>query len=336
VVLACRSVERGEALRSELEAQAREGGQAAPKLEVMALDLSSLASVRRFGAAWAARGLPLHALLNNAGLFAMSAPRRETADGVEVHLGTNHLGHFLLTLLLLPSLREGAAAAGRPARVVSVSSRLHLMAALRRDDPGLSTGTFRSLEAYAQSKLAQVLFSAELGRRAGGAGGVRAVALHPGEVGTDVVRTLPGPVQWLYKRLSGAMLLSPAQGAQRLAGGAVVVRARVRGALAVRAAHPAPPPNAPQAPAAPCTASLAPSWTAPSCAAPSTSTRTARRATRARRRATPAPPPGCGIGRRGRRGCSRGRICLPSWHTAPAERGVSHAYLSKYLHGWKK
>jgi NAD(P)-dependent dehydrogenase (short-subunit alcohol dehydrogenase family) len=75
----------------------------------MELDLSSLQSVRRFAAAWERRGLPLHCLVNNAGVFAMGAARQATPDGFEAHLGTNHLGHFLLTLLLLPSLRAAAA-----------------------------------------------------------------------------------------------------------------------------------------------------------------------------------------------------------------------------------
>jgi NAD(P)-dependent dehydrogenase (short-subunit alcohol dehydrogenase family) len=109
VVLACRSIARGEAFKQELEDAARSSGQAAPRLEVMELDLNSLASVRAFASAWIARGLPLHVLVNNAGIFAMSAPRATTADGFEAHLGTNHLGHFLLTLLLLPSMKNSAA-----------------------------------------------------------------------------------------------------------------------------------------------------------------------------------------------------------------------------------
>jgi len=74
----------------------------------MQLDLSSLQSVRQFCAAFKACGLPLGVLVNNAGIFAMSAARETTPDGFEAHLGTNHLGHFLLTLLLLPSLRRAA------------------------------------------------------------------------------------------------------------------------------------------------------------------------------------------------------------------------------------
>lgn len=211
VVLACRSVQRGEALQRSIVSDAAAAGQADPHVEVMELDLSSLASIRKFAKEWAATGRPLNILVNNAGIFAMSAPRCETPDGFEMHMGTNHLGHFLLTLLLMPSLRAGAAALGRPSRVVNVSSRLQLMGRLRRDDPNITTG-YNSLAAYAQSKLAQVAFASELTRRGGG--DVIAVAVHPGEVATGVVRSLPGPIQTLYNVVMGAILLTPAQGAR--------------------------------------------------------------------------------------------------------------------------
>ena len=204
-------MQRGEALRQAICDEASSSGRADPKVEVMELDVACLASVRGFAAAWAARALPLHVLINNAGIFSMAAPRCQTVDGFEAHLGTNHLGHFLLTLLLLPSLRAGAAAARRPARVVNVSSRCHLMGRINREDINL-THSYASLTAYAQSKLAQVMFAAELARRGGGGDDLVAVALHPGEVTTDVVRSLPGPVQKLYKLVMGYILLTPQQG----------------------------------------------------------------------------------------------------------------------------
>lgn len=210
--MACRSVERGDALKREFVAEAKADGRQAPKCDVMELDLSSIASIRAFADAWNARNLPLHVLLNNAGLFAMSAARTETVDGFEMHMGTNHLGHFLLTLLLLPSLRKGTEQLRRPARVVNVSSRLHLMGSLNKQDPNLADGSYVSLRAYAQSKLAQVLFAAELTRRA--QGDVMGVALHPGEVTTGVVRSLPPIIQKAYRAIMGLVLLSPAQGAR--------------------------------------------------------------------------------------------------------------------------
>lgn len=213
MVLACRSIQRGQALQRAIEADAKASGRADPSIEVMELDLSSLTSVRKFAAAWTAekQNRPLHILINNAGIFSMSAPRCETEDGFESHMGTNHLGHFLLTLLLMPALHAGAKNLKRPARVVNVSSRLNLMGKLHRDNPNLTTG-YSSVVAYAQSKLAQVSFAAELSRRSNG--NVIAVAVHPGEVATDVVRSLPAFIQKLYSIIMGAILLTPAQGAR--------------------------------------------------------------------------------------------------------------------------
>jgi retinol dehydrogenase 12 len=113
VVLACRSVERGEIVRRLLEHSAGNGrADGLPKVDVMELDLSSLISIRRFSLEWERRGLPLHVLVNNAGLFAMSAARADTVDGLESHMATNHLGHFLLTLLLVPAMKRAAKAVG--------------------------------------------------------------------------------------------------------------------------------------------------------------------------------------------------------------------------------
>jgi retinol dehydrogenase 12 len=179
----------------------------------MQLNLSSLTSIRNFATAWAAekQNRPVHLLINNAGIFSMSAPRCETEDGFESHMGTNHLGHFLLTLSLMPALHAGAKDIDRPARIVNVSSRLNLMGKLHRDNPNLTTG-YSSVVAYAQSKLAQVAFAAELSRRSNGT--VIAVAVHPGEVATGVVRSLPPFIQKLYNIIMGAILLTPAQGAR--------------------------------------------------------------------------------------------------------------------------
>lgn len=194
--MACRSIERGQALQRSIKQEAKASGRADPSLEVLQLDLSSLTSVRKFAHVWATekQNSPVHILINNAGIFAMSAPRCETEDGFESHIGTNHLGHFLLTLLLMPALHAGAKDINRPARVVNVSSRLNLMGKLHRENPNLTTG-YSSVVAYAQSKLAQVAFAAELSRRSHG--NVIAVAVHPGEVATDVVRSLPAFIQKL-------------------------------------------------------------------------------------------------------------------------------------------
>jgi NAD(P)-dependent dehydrogenase (short-subunit alcohol dehydrogenase family) len=175
----------------------------------MQLDVSSFKSVRAFGAAWEKRGSPVHVLINNAGIFSMSAPRTETCDGFESHIGTNYLGHFLLTILLQPSLIEAGRQMKNPARVVNVSSRLSLMGRINMDDPNMKKH-FSSLEAYAQSKLAQVIFAKEFTNRMRGA--IRCISLHPGEVLTDVVRSLPPIMQKMYKWFMSIFLLTPSQG----------------------------------------------------------------------------------------------------------------------------
>ena len=166
------------------------------------LDLSSLASVREGARAFLELGLPLHALVNNAGLAGV---RRLTPDGFEMTFGTNHLGPFLLTLLLLDRLRESA-----PSRIVNVASRAHHRAkgidweAQRR--PATSTG---GLDEYSVSKLANVLFTKELARRLAGSG-VTAYALHPGVVATDIWRELP----WGVRHLAKLFMISPQEGAR--------------------------------------------------------------------------------------------------------------------------
>ena len=114
-------------------------------------------------------------LVNNAGL---NGPHGRTADGFELQFGTNHLGHFLLTALLLPLLERAAAQTGN-ARVVTVSSVLHKQGRIQWADPNYERSEYSALGAYCQSKLANVLFSAELGRRLAGTG-ITTYSLHPG------------------------------------------------------------------------------------------------------------------------------------------------------------
>jgi NAD(P)-dependent dehydrogenase (short-subunit alcohol dehydrogenase family) len=184
VVLACRSEER---TRPVLDAIAASGGEA----EFVALDLGDLASVRAAAERILAMERPIDVLLNNAGLAGL---RGQTKDGFELTFGTNHLGHFALTLRLLPALRK----AGR-ARIVNVSSKAHYDAkgidwdALRQPTKAIS-----GLPEYAVSKLANVLFTAELARRVGSEG-IHSYALHPGVVATDVWRQVPWPIRPLLK-----------------------------------------------------------------------------------------------------------------------------------------
>ncbi len=148
-------------------------------LEVMALDLASLQSIRSFAALFLAGHDRLDLLINNAGVMAL--PRSETADGFEMQFGTNHLGHFALTGLLLPLLQKTP-----QARVVTVSSGLHRTGRINFEDLQ-GQQSYSKWGAYGQSKLANLLFTYELQRRLTAAGSaVKSVAAHPGYAATNL------------------------------------------------------------------------------------------------------------------------------------------------------
>ncbi|WP_436789225.1 SDR family NAD(P)-dependent oxidoreductase [Yinghuangia sp. YIM S10712] len=146
------------------------------------LDLGSTASVREFAAWLLDRHPRIDILVNNAGV--MATPFGRTADGFELQFGTNHLGHFLLTNLLTPALLRGA-----PSRVVNLSSAGHRVSDILWDDPNFETTDYHPWVAYGQSKTANVLFTVELDRRLAERG-VRAYAVHPGSVRTNLGRHL--------------------------------------------------------------------------------------------------------------------------------------------------
>ncbi|MCZ6464620.1 MAG: oxidoreductase [Proteobacteria bacterium] len=176
VVMACRSAEKA--------AEARRGVEAAhpnASLEIRALDLANLASVRDFAKSFLDAHERLHLLCNNAGVMAL--PFRKTADGFEMQIGTNHLGHFALTGLLLDRLL-----ATPGARVVNVSSTMHKIGRMRLDDLHFEKpGSYGKWRAYGQSKLANLLFTYELGRVLEAAGRNLVVAAsHPGYAATNL------------------------------------------------------------------------------------------------------------------------------------------------------
>ena len=169
VVLAVRDVAKGEAAAAKMA-----GG-----TDVRQLDLTSLASVREFATGWTGN---LDILINNAGI--MMVPQGRTADGFELQIGTNHLGHFALTNLLLPHITD---------RVVTVSSDLHKIGRIEVGDLNWEHRKYRPLGAYNQSKLANLLFTAELQRRLTDSGSaVRAVAAHPGVAETNLISHVGG------------------------------------------------------------------------------------------------------------------------------------------------
>lgn len=174
VVIACRSAEKAADALSDLRA-----GLPDAKLESLPLDLASLASVRAFADAFRARHGRLDILCNNAGVMAI--PYRKTGDGFEMQIGTNHLGHFALTGCLLDRLL-----ATPGARVVNVSSTMHRVGRIRFDDLQ-GERSYSRWGAYGQSKLANLLFSFELARRAAKAGAPFAsLAAHPGYAATNL------------------------------------------------------------------------------------------------------------------------------------------------------
>ena len=197
VLLACRSERKTAAVIEEIRRDVP-----GAKVEYVHLDLGDLASVRACAEAIAARGTPIHGLVNNAGL---AGQRGLTKDGFEVTFGTNHLGHFLLTELLLPRIKATA-----PARIVNVASKSHYQASgIDWDALKQPARTVTGMREYAQSKLANVLFTKELARRLEGTG-IATYAVHPGVVATDVWRRVPGPVRWVMKKF----MISPEEGAQ--------------------------------------------------------------------------------------------------------------------------
>ena len=150
------------------------------RLEPGVVDLADLATVRAFAARFLSQHDALHLLVNNAGV--MYTPEGRTADGFETQFGTNHLGHFVLTNLLVPALVRGA-----PARVVNLSSGGHFGAGIDWDDPNFERRGYDKFGAYSQSKTANILFTVELDRRLA-PHGVRAYAVHPGMIVTDLGR----------------------------------------------------------------------------------------------------------------------------------------------------
>ncbi|MGX7826952.1 oxidoreductase [Actinokineospora sp. 24-640] len=169
VLMGCRSVDRGKAALATIDGAA----------ELLPLDLADLASVRRAAAEVRERTDDrLHVLMNNAGV--MATPHRRTADGFELQIGTNHLGHAALTWLLMPALRESA-------RVVTVSSIAHRGPGLDVDDLNFERRRYRATAAYSAAKLANLVFAIELDRRVRAAGlDVLSVAAHPGMTMTEL------------------------------------------------------------------------------------------------------------------------------------------------------
>lgn len=200
IVFTARTAESGRVVREEIVAHSN-----SQDVSFLECDLASLGAVRHLAAAFLARHSRLDVLLNNAGV--MPQERQESADGIELNLAVNYLAPFLLTNLLLPLLKASA-----PSRIVNVSSSLHEEGQINFDDLQ-SEKYFDTYQAYAQSKLALILFTKKLAKDLQGSG-VTVNALHPGVIGTEMtmqnVRAMNPIAAFLFKRT----LITPEQGAE--------------------------------------------------------------------------------------------------------------------------
>lgn len=198
VILACRRPEAAEQAMASIRARHPQAS-----LEFLRIDLASLAEVRRAAHEFVQRHASLDILINNAGLAAVR--RETTVDGFEKTFATNHLGPFLLTNLLLPALRQARG------RIINVASEAHRVGRMHWDDLQLKRGYF-VMRAYAQSKLANILFTRALSRRCAGLG-VHVNCLHPGAVATSIWPEN----RWyekLFSRVLKLFLISAEEGAR--------------------------------------------------------------------------------------------------------------------------
>ncbi|KAM9816952.1 retinol dehydrogenase 13-like [Neosynchiropus ocellatus] len=178
IIMGCRDIEKCEAAAKEIR-----GSTLNPHVYACHLDLASMKSIREFADRINEKEKRVDVLINNAGI--MRCPAWKTEDGFDMQFGVNHLGHFLLTNLLLDKLKESA-----PSRVINLSSLAHIVGKMDFDDLNWEKKKFDTKQAYCQSKLANVLFTRELARRSEGrsSSGVSANALHPGIVATELGR----------------------------------------------------------------------------------------------------------------------------------------------------
>uniref|UniRef100_A0A3B5A3R4 Retinol dehydrogenase 12-like n=1 Tax=Stegastes partitus TaxID=144197 RepID=A0A3B5A3R4_9TELE len=230
IIIACRDMEKGQQALKEIKEYS-----GSDDLKCMKLDLSDTKSIREFAEAINRDEPKLNILINNAGV--MVCPYGKTADGFEMQIGVNHMGHFLLTYLLLDLIKRSA-----PARIVTVSSVAHGWGSINLDDIN-SEKSYDKIKAYSQSKLANVLFTRSLAKRLegvlfpliavilsifGASGsihfisfhfyiflgtGVTTYSLHPGAVKTDLQRHVSGFL-YVVMMVTKPFFKNPAQGAQ--------------------------------------------------------------------------------------------------------------------------
>jgi NAD(P)-dependent dehydrogenase (short-subunit alcohol dehydrogenase family) len=197
VVGAARDLNKAKTATEQVRAQAANGG----GLELVELDLASLASVRACADALISAGNPFDLVIANAGV--MACPKSYTSDGFETQFGTNHLGHFVLVNRIVSLLKSGA-------RLVNLSSAGHRFSDVNLDDPNFEHTPYTEFGAYGRSKTANILFAVEFDRRHK-ANGVRATAVHPGGIQTELARHLsPEAIKQLIDGINAANLAADA------------------------------------------------------------------------------------------------------------------------------
>jgi len=203
IVMACRDMTKG-----NLACEAIKRESANPQIEVINLDLASLTSIREFAKLFTQKYKQLNVLINNAGVFSMT--RKETRDGFEKTMGTNYLGPFLLTNLLLPLITQTP-----EARIINVSSNAHFHGQVDLQNLNLENN-YWGFKVYASSKLAIMLFTLELAERLKDTG-ITVNALHPGHTATDMWEIWPG--KWyrgMFRKITKLFMISPEEGAQTI------------------------------------------------------------------------------------------------------------------------
>jgi len=191
VVGAARNLSNAKAATEQVRAQAANGG----GLELVALDLASLASVRACADRLVSAGKPFDLIIANAGV--MACPKSQTSDGFETQFGTNHLGHFVFVNRIAALLKPGS-------RLVNLSSEGHRFSDVDLDDPNFEHTLYTEFGAYGRSKTANILFAVEFDRRHK-VDGVRATAVHPGAIQTELGRHMtPEVLQQMMDRINAA------------------------------------------------------------------------------------------------------------------------------------
>lgn len=216
VILACRNVEKAKAAVEDIKNNPSPNNEYRGKLGelvIYSLDLSNLKTVRECAKKLLTNESAIHILVNNAGI--MMCPHEKTKDRFELQLQSNHLGHFLLTLLLLPKIQSSAPGC----RILNVSSICHLFGEIYFNDINLDR-SYSPMKAYAQTKLANILFTKELAHRLKEAGisGINVYSLHPGIIRTELSRhysttIIPGAT-FIYRNIMRPFIKTPVQGAQ--------------------------------------------------------------------------------------------------------------------------